>query len=335
MSINMDRIYDFVQFRTEAWLTGRKAKKEYERTHRSLKTEILGWLDAIAFAVVVVLLINLFFVQLFVIPSPSMESTLMTGDRVVVSKYIYGCEIFPEGPKIFSGRIPDRDDIITFYNPEYESKGAFFSTFSTILYMATFSLVNIDRDENGNIREKLLVKRVGGSGGDTVTFENGNAKIKLSGTDTYVDEAVFRSSNGYSTGPVRKIEESTYDSYIALAQLNGMAEKNLSYNLLPSHLLTSYQSLDKSAFYTDNYAYYLNVAEGSRKADPTDMDARSTHVQMKSGLYVPPGYVLPLGDNRDNSNDGRYFGPVPESKINGRVVSVFWPLSSIKSVLDK
>ena len=49
---------------------------------------------------------------------------------------------------------------------------------------------------------------------------------------------------------------------------------------------------------------------------------------------VPSGYVLPLGDNRDNSHDGRYFGPVPEGTINGRVVGRFWPLNRISSLAD-
>ncbi len=335
MSINMDRVYDFVQLKTESYLTKKKAKKLYEKQHKTLKSEILDWLDAIVFAVVVVLVINLLFVQLYLIPSPSMETTLMTGDRVVVSKFIYGCEIFPEGPKIFSGRVPDRDDIITFYNPTYESRGPVFSTISTMLYMATFSLVNIDRDAEGNMLEKLLVKRVAGVGGDTVTFENGYAKIKLSGTDEYVDEQQFRSENGYAVSQQRSIEESTYTAYNALGQLNGMAEKNLSLSQVPSHLLNDYYSMDQNAYYTDNYSYELNIYEGMRKADPTDMSSRSNYVRMRLGIYVPEGSVLPLGDNRDNSNDGRYFGTVTESKVNGRVVFVFWPLSAIKSVLGK
>ena len=39
--------------------------------------------------------------------------------------------------------------------------------------------------------------------------------------------------------------------------------------------------------------------------------------------------MLPLGDNRDNSQDGRYFGPVDEKKVNGRVVARFWPIGRI------
>jgi signal peptidase I len=34
-------------------------------------------------------------------------------------------------------------------------------------------------------------------------------------------------------------------------------------------------------------------------------------------LHLPPGQYLVLGDNRANSEDGRYFGPISESRIIG------------------
>lgn len=36
-------------------------------------------------------------------------------------------------------------------------------------------------------------------------------------------------------------------------------------------------------------------------------------------VTVPPGHYLMLGDNRDNSQDGRYFGFVPRALLIGRV----------------
>lgn len=42
-------------------------------------------------------------------------------------------------------------------------------------------------------------------------------------------------------------------------------------------------------------------------------------------IQVPRGMVFVLGDNRSNSIDSRKFGPVPESRIKGRVVLRLWP----------
>ena len=58
---------------------------------------IMGWVDAIIFALVAVYFINLFFFQNFVIPSSSLEKSLLTGDYLFVSKLSYGPRI-PQTP---------------------------------------------------------------------------------------------------------------------------------------------------------------------------------------------------------------------------------------------
>lgn len=58
---------------------------------------IMSWVDAIVFALVAVYFINLFLFQNFVIPSSSLEKSLLTGDYLAVSKISYGPRI-PETP---------------------------------------------------------------------------------------------------------------------------------------------------------------------------------------------------------------------------------------------
>ena len=58
---------------------------------------IMSWVDAIVFALVAVYFINLFFFQNYVIPSSSLEKSLLTGDYLFVSKVSYGPRI-PETP---------------------------------------------------------------------------------------------------------------------------------------------------------------------------------------------------------------------------------------------
>lgn len=58
---------------------------------------VMSWVDAIVFALVAVYFINLFFFQNYVIPSSSLEKSLLTGDYLFVSKVSYGPRI-PETP---------------------------------------------------------------------------------------------------------------------------------------------------------------------------------------------------------------------------------------------
>ena len=58
---------------------------------------IMSWVDALVFALVAVYFIHLFFFQNFVIPSSSLEKSLLTGDYLAVSKVSYGPRI-PQTP---------------------------------------------------------------------------------------------------------------------------------------------------------------------------------------------------------------------------------------------
>jgi signal peptidase I len=44
-----------------------------------------------------------------------------------------------------------------------------------------------------------------------------------------------------------------------------------------------------------------------------------------AALTVPAGCVYVLGDNRADSEDSRFFGPVPERRLIGRAVAAIWP----------
>jgi signal peptidase I len=80
-------------------------------------------LKSLAFAALVFLIVRIFLVQPFTIPSASMEPLLQNGDYIVVTKFDYGFSRYsiPFGPPLFKGRLfarePRRGDIVVFRVP--------------------------------------------------------------------------------------------------------------------------------------------------------------------------------------------------------------------------
>ncbi len=70
-------------------------KKDYKEGEK--KNVFYEWMDALIFGLIVVPFINIFFIQSYVIPTSSMERTLMTGDYLFVSKLAFGTRV-PQRP---------------------------------------------------------------------------------------------------------------------------------------------------------------------------------------------------------------------------------------------
>ncbi|MGB0260867.1 MAG: DUF5684 domain-containing protein, partial [Flavobacteriaceae bacterium] len=71
------------------------ATEENYVENRSLKprTAFGEWVGSILFAVVIATLVHTYFIQPYIIPTGSLEKTLLTGDFLFVSKYHYGARM--------------------------------------------------------------------------------------------------------------------------------------------------------------------------------------------------------------------------------------------------
>ena len=87
------------------------------------KKFIVDNIKTLLYALIIAIFIRSILIQPFYIPSSSMESTLLVGDRLFVTKFSYGYSkhSFPFSPAIFDGRIlyklPKRGDIVVFKTP--------------------------------------------------------------------------------------------------------------------------------------------------------------------------------------------------------------------------
>ena len=78
-----------VPFIFDVYIT-KKIKWQWWRDSEGVTRFVMSWVDALVFALVAVYFINLFFFQNYVIPSSSLEKSLLTGDYLFVSKVSYG-----------------------------------------------------------------------------------------------------------------------------------------------------------------------------------------------------------------------------------------------------
>ncbi|MEO8905083.1 MAG: signal peptidase I [Polyangiaceae bacterium] len=131
--------------------------ESYERASRLVarrlgpwqKGEFREYVESIAVAVGVALLLRTFVVEAFKIPSGSMLPTLQIQDHIFVNKLAYGPAIPYTNARVFNSLPPARGDIMVFEYP----------------------------DPNPNNERQDFIKRVIALEGDTLTVENGHPSL--------------------------------------------------------------------------------------------------------------------------------------------------------------
>lgn len=320
---HMEDRFVSVQHSTERFLTRRKRRKAAARAKQKAKHPVVDWIEAFLWAAVVVLLINQYLIQAYRIPSGSMKETLQLQDRIFVNKLIYGPELIPGTLKISGFQTPERNEVIIFESPTYISKGPLFDTFQRLIYMLTFSLVDIDSDKQGNPKPHFLIKRAVGMEGDRLRFEKGELYFRPAGFSEWMHESDFRAEAELEDPTRRLLDEAAYD------------------NIRRSAFLDAYSSADipggeyapvaagSAPTYSDMFEWVKYRNEASYAVQPHIRRYGQNWRRFSTGWYIGEGQIFPLGDNRDNSRDARYFGPVSLKNVLGRAMIKYWPPSRI------
>jgi signal peptidase I len=310
---------------TEAVLTWRARHKARRHLRQARKNVILDWIEAFLQAAFLVLLINQYLLQAYQIPSGSMIDTLLLGDRIFVNKVIYGPELLPGIGKLPGLREPQQTEVVIFENPSYISRGTWFTVLQRVLYMVTLSVVDIDRDESGQPRAQLLIKRAVGVEGDRLRIREGDLEIIPAGETQWISEADFRQRSGYSYSPRRTLTEEHYEIIAAGGAALARRDLNLPANTGDDTAVNALQRLG----FGDPFALELARQGYLYAAHPDNIRVRRRVQFVRVGWYVPHDRIMPLGDNRDNSRDGRYFGAVRQQDVLGRAMFIYWPFSRV------
>ncbi len=130
--------------------------------------EVWDYIKMIIIVVAVVLVINNVVLINAKIPSPSMEKTIMTGDRIFGFRLAYGINLDLFGHEISKKvKDPERFDIVIFKYPDDE--------------------------------RQLFIKRVIGLPGETVEIKDG--KVYIDGSETALDDSFIPEKMKGSFGP--------------------------------------------------------------------------------------------------------------------------------------
>ncbi|MCQ2573613.1 MAG: signal peptidase I [Treponema sp.] len=168
------------------WLITCEKKKKPIGLGRLL-FEIVDWVDALLQVVFLVFIFQVFTFQLYVIPSESMVPEFLVKDRVVVEKIGSGPK-FPlseVGLNDFSKY--KRGDIVVIRNPHYtlDHKSEVKTVTSQLVYMLTFMAVNLNKDENGEMKADPLVKRIAGLQGEQLVMQDGVLYTRTKESDVF------------------------------------------------------------------------------------------------------------------------------------------------------
>lgn len=282
---------------TEMYLTRRKKKRKIKEEKQKKKHFIREWIEAIVWALVIVILLQQFLFELYVIPTGSMIPTIEKGTRALVLKTVFGPEILPGKIKYNYYRKPYRGEVIVFENPDsrYKPMGPFKKILHKIVFLITLTKVDIDADKDGRPKVRLLLKRVIGMPGERIRIRQGNVQILPQGEETWITEEEIKKRSDLEY-PVRRIVSKDTQEKGVLSTIPGY-----------------------SKFYTQN-PHKIDIK--------TVVSWRKDHL----GWYIPENRFFPMGDNRDLSKDARVYGPVIYYNLIGKAFFSFWPFHKIGPV---
>ncbi|MBN2444594.1 MAG: signal peptidase I [Spirochaetales bacterium] len=361
------RFLETVKKKTEIFLTWRKRRILNKKEKLKKKNVVADWVEAFLSAVVIVFFLNQYLLQAYQIPSQSMVHTLEIGDRIFVDKMTYGPELLPGVIKFPGFRQIRRGDIAIFESPEYQSKGTLIDIVTRMIYMMTFSFVDLDRDETGEPAKHFLIKRVPALGGDRLRMRLGLLQILPEGWNQWVPEEELKLQSKISYNLNKRIlEDFKYKGYknaaIGFAKieagldLSDDQEKGLfsTFFMKPAlnqeelqnakieieRVSSVFLTIEKNTGYEvwgikDNFdRLYVDKMrfQALSQIRPYDANIRKEYIKNEIGRFIPEGFIFPMGDNRDNSRDARFFGPVKVKKVLGRSLLRFWPFDRFGGV---
>ena len=344
---------------------GFRKKEKVEKQKKSLLRE---WADSVLFAVIAATLLRFLLIEAYAIPTSSMESSLLVGDHLFVSKMHYGIrspktilQLPLSHQKIWGTEIPSYLEWIQL--PQVRLPG-----FTSVKNNDPVVFNYPPEDQYPTDLKTFYVKRCIGIAGDTLQIidkqpyingkklenpEQMQSSFFVTAEGTVRDRVfhqygitdVYPANNGYFI-------HTTHEKAKKLAALNfikGVTEINYETGNTSRMGLTRFPELPERHWTVDNYGpIYIpkkgdhiilnheNIAMYGRIITHYD---HNENTEIRDGKLYMDGqpiheytfqqdYYFMMGDNRHNSEDSRFWGFVPADHIVGKPLFVWWSVSA-------
>lgn len=186
-------------------------------------------------------------------------------------------------------------------------------------------------------RARMYIKRVVAIAGDTVELRCGalyvgGAAVKQEriGPTTYQDfDGYAGRAFAREAFAVREtLGDRVYETYRDRPEQPGVDAPSL--RDFPARNRAALPSCSDTELFNERPAQ--GAAQPQGRYVETKAESSATPCEPQLHFVVPTGGVFVLGDNRDNANDSRVWGVVPDGDIIGRAYGVYWPLSRFGAV---
>ena len=329
-----------------------KRSKKTEEENRKAKHWAREWLDALVWAAIAAIIIRTFFFGAYRIPTPSMEKTLLTGDFLIVTKLAYGprtpmtlsvpfTDIYMPGVNVPWTRIPGyseikRDDIVVFNYP---------------IDVAPISV------------KTNYIKRAVGIPGDSLKIENKVLYVNGEASEDYetlmqnyrvtvrdrirLSPSKVRDAGGSIIQRGESIHIINMTESLAEEMRNWSEIENVESFILPDDFeqfnrrgfnfssgFTNHDNLEEFTvpysgqeieLTPENWHMYQDIIERyerniiRRNGDQFVINGTETNT-----YTIQKDYYFMMGDNRDDSEDSRYWGFVPDDHVIGKAGIIYF-----------
>lgn len=322
--------------------------------NRIISNYSINLLFKLFYIITIAILLRVFVIEVYNIPSSSMEDTLFIGDNVIANKLYYGPKL-PQSPfeipwiNLFF--VKDKNDKSgldsALWNYKRLSGASYIKRNDIIIFSYPYSEPNV------------LIKRCVGLPGESLTINNGivivngkkishSSKIKRGYNIWLTDRNSFVNiADSLNIHYEIKYNNNNEDikAYLNSENLNKLHSLNLIDSISPIKAnVTSAFSSYKLNWTIDNFGPIFIPSAGTTIPltkytyllyHNSIARNENTVIYMKNNSFYIKGkkvfsytfkknYYFMLGDNRNDSNDSRFWGFVPEQHIIGKATTVLF-----------